>query len=94
MLLTKDIEALVIHIDWKEKQLLENEDYVWVRNRLKTGTNLYFGLSTKFGGLENMSLIPGNVGTTPVQNIGAWNRDQGYVCSCEALTINQEPKHS
>jgi UDP-N-acetylmuramate dehydrogenase len=31
MLLTKDIEALVIHIDLKGKKLLENEDYVWVK---------------------------------------------------------------
>jgi UDP-N-acetylmuramate dehydrogenase len=37
-------------------------------------------IDQNFGGLENI-LIPGNVGTTPVQNIrGIWNRDKGYFC--------------
>jgi UDP-N-acetylenolpyruvoylglucosamine reductase len=58
----------------------ENEDYVWVRKPSRW-LNLFFGLSTKFfGGLENI-LIPGNVGTTPVQKYqGHMERDQGYVC--------------
>jgi UDP-N-acetylmuramate dehydrogenase len=33
MLLTKDIDALVIHIDLKGKSIAENEDYVWVESR-------------------------------------------------------------
>jgi UDP-N-acetylmuramate dehydrogenase len=47
-----------------------------------------------FGGLENMSLIPGNVGTTPVQNIGAYGTEiKDTFVSCEAIAIeNQETK--
>jgi len=46
------------------------------------------------GGLENMSLIPGNVGTTPVQNIGAYGTEiKDTFDSCQAMTIeNQEMK--
>jgi UDP-N-acetylmuramate dehydrogenase len=34
MLLTKDIDALVIHIDLKGKRITaENEDYVWVESQ-------------------------------------------------------------
>jgi UDP-N-acetylmuramate dehydrogenase len=75
MLLTKDIEALVIH-DLKGKTVIrENEDYVWVETKqVKTGTNLYFGLSTKFGGLH--VIIPGNVGTTPVKISGHGTRSR------------------
>jgi hypothetical protein len=35
MLLTKDIDALVIHIDLKGKRITaENEDYVWVESQV------------------------------------------------------------
>ena len=97
MLLTKDIEALVIHIDLKGKTVIrENEDYVWVESQ--AGENWHefvlWTIDQNFGGLENMSLIPGNVGTTPVQNIGAYGTEiKDTFVSCEALTIiNQEPK--
>src|SRR3989304_8527102 len=41
-----------------------------------------------------MSLIPGNVGTTPVQNIGAYGTEiKDTFVSCEAMAIeNQEIK--
>jgi UDP-N-acetylmuramate dehydrogenase len=65
MLLTKDIDALVIHIDLKGKKITaENEDYVWVESQ--AGENWHefvlWTIDQNFGGLENMSLIPGNVG--------------------------------
>jgi UDP-N-acetylmuramate dehydrogenase len=97
MLLTKDIDALVIHIDLKGKKIIaENEDYVWVESQ--AGENWHefvlWTINQNFGGLENMSLIPGNVGATPVQNIGAYGTEiKDTFISCEALTtINNELK--
>lgn len=97
MLLTKDIDALVIHIDLKGKKIIEeNEDFVWVESQ--AGENWHefvlWTINQNFGGLENMSLIPGNVGTTPVQNIGAYGTEiKDTFISCEAITIeNQEKK--
>lgn len=97
MLLTKDIEALVIHIDLKGKKIIqENDDFVWVESQ--AGENWHefvlWTIDQNFGGLENMSLIPGNVGTTPVQNIGAYGTEiKDTFVSCEAMTIsNQEMK--
>ncbi len=97
MLLTKDIDALVIHVDLKGKKIIkETEDFVWVESQ--AGENWHefvlWTIDQNFGGLENMSLIPGNVGTTPVQNIGAYGTEiKDTFDSCEAMKIeNQEMK--
>jgi UDP-N-acetylmuramate dehydrogenase len=97
MLLTKDIEALVIHIDLKGRKVLkEDDDLVWVESM--AGENWHefvlWTIDQNFGGLENMSLIPGNVGTTPVQNIGAYGTEiKDTFVSCDAMHIaSQEMK--
>lgn len=91
MLLTKDVDALVIHIDLKGKKIIsENDDHVWVESQ--AGENWHefvlWTIDQNFGGLENMSLIPGNVGTTPVQNIGAYGTEiKDTFDSCNAIAI-------
>ncbi len=97
MLLTQDIDALVIHIDLKGKKVInEDVDFVWVESM--AGENWHefvlWTIDQNFGGLENMSLIPGNVGTTPVQNIGAYGTEiKDTFISCNAINIEtQESK--
>ncbi len=91
MLLTQDINALVIHIDLKGKKVLrETEDHVWVESM--AGENWHefvlWTIDQNYGGLENMSLIPGNVGTTPVQNIGAYGTEiKDTFVECEGMNI-------
>ncbi len=91
MLLTQDIDALVIHVDLKGKKVLkEDENHVWIQ--AQAGENWHefvlYTIEKNYGGLENMSLIPGNVGTTPIQNIGAYGREiKDTFVSCDALNI-------
>lgn len=91
MLLTKNIEALVIHIDLKGKKIIEeDDDYVYIESQ--AGENWHefvlWTIEQNFGGLENMSLIPGNVGTTPVQNIGAYGTEiKDTFVACQAMNI-------
>jgi UDP-N-acetylmuramate dehydrogenase len=75
VLFTKDFEGTVIHIGIKGIEILK-EDHESVIIKAGAGENwddfVGFCVERGWGGLENMSLIPGNVGTTPVQNVGAY----------------------
>jgi len=75
MLLTSAIEKLVIHLNIKG--IIVNDtttENVFVT--AQAGENWHefvvWCISQNYGGLENLSLIPGNVGTSPIQNIGAY----------------------
>ena len=92
MLLTKDIDALVIHLNIKGIEiLLENNGTVLVK--ANAGENWHqfvlWCLKHDFGGIENLSLIPGNVGSAPIQNIGAYGIElKDVFISCEAIDLN------
>ena len=92
LLLTQNIDALVIHIDLKGISIESQKDNEVIVKAL-AGENWHefvlWCLDNDFGGIENLSLIPGNVGTAPIQNIGAYGvelKDVFY--SCEALHLN------
>jgi UDP-N-acetylmuramate dehydrogenase len=91
LLLTKDIEKLVIFFNIKgieiDKQY-NNDVYVKVNAGENWHEFVLWCIDHDFGGIENMSLIPGNVGTSPIQNIGAYGielKDTMY--ELEALEI-------
>ena len=75
MLLTKDIEGLVVHLDLKGIETGAKSKKT-TRVKVEAGENWHdfvlWSLQQNLGGLENLSLIPGNVGTAPIQNIGAY----------------------
>lgn len=91
MLLTKDVESTVLHINLHGRKILrETETEVIVE--AKAGENWHqfvlYTLDQDFGGLENLSLIPGNVGTAPIQNIGAYGVElKDTFVSCTALDL-------
>lgn len=75
MLLTGDIEKTVVHVNLKGIRIVEETEKE-VLVEAMAGENWHqfvlFCIDNGFGGLENLSLIPGNVGTAPIQNIGAY----------------------
>ena len=94
MLLTQDIDALVIHINLHGKKII-SQDEQSVLIECQAGENWHelvlWSINQDFGGLENMSLIPGNVGTTPIQNIGAYGTEiKDTLVSCTALNIENQ----
>ena len=89
MLLLKDVDALVIHIAIKGISIVsEDDNHALVK--VMAGENWHdmvlWTIDHGYGGLENMSLIPGNTGTAPVQNIGAYGVElKDNFLSCEAV---------
>ena len=86
------LQALCLHIRlkgievvrlWKEELLLQAEAgenwHELVRHCMEHG---YYGL-------ENMALIPGNVGAAPIQNIGAYGAEiKDFIFSLDAMEIS------
>jgi len=86
-LFTGDFGGLVIRPNIPGiKVLKENRQNVWI----EAGAGeiwdefVQYCVDSGFGGLENLSLIPGTVGAAPVQNIGAYG--------CEASRCIEEVK--
>ncbi|WP_346319785.1 UDP-N-acetylmuramate dehydrogenase [Chitinophaga sp. YIM B06452] len=75
ILLTKDFDGLVLKNEIKGIHTIsEDDDHVYVR--AGAGENWHqfvmHCIEKGYAGLENLSLIPGNVGASPMQNIGAY----------------------
>ncbi|MBT8261945.1 MAG: UDP-N-acetylmuramate dehydrogenase [Bacteroidia bacterium] len=89
MLLTAPIDKLVVHINLKGIEVLSRtEDEVILE--IQAGENWHelvmYCIENDFGGIENLSLIPGNTGTAPIQNIGAYGVELEDVFeSCTAI---------
>ncbi len=91
MLLTKDINDLVVHIN-TEGICIDREDDNSVYLTVNAGENWHdfvlWCIDQNYGGIENLSLIPGNVGTCPIQNIGAYGVEvKDVITKVEAVSI-------
>lgn len=96
MLLTKTIEKLVVHIDIKGISIDKEEDH-FVYITVNAGENWHdfvrWCIDQDYGGLENLSLIPGNVGTCPIQNIGAYGVEvKDVITKVEGINIANEER--
>ena len=96
LLLTDDLDALVIHLNIKGiKVISETKSEVMVE--AMAGENWHefvlYCIQNNYGGVENLSLIPGNVGTAPIQNIGAYGvelKDVFVQCSAVEMATGRE----
>lgn len=75
IVLHDDFPGLAIHIQFMGKELVrEDAEHVYIK--AAAGENwsdfVDYCLDEQSWGLENLSLIPGNVGAAPIQNIGAY----------------------
>ena len=79
-LFTEDFEGVVLYPTMKGCEVVrEDGEHVWVR----VGSGevwddfVEWCVECGYGGVENLSKVPGHVGATPVQNIGAYGLEAG-----------------
>ena len=75
ILFTKDFDGLVILNNIKGKEIIDQtQESIFLK--IGAGENWHelvmYTVDNGWGGIENLSLIPGNTGTAPMQNIGAY----------------------
>ena len=92
ILFTKSYDGLIINLKNKGKKIIQ-EDENSVLVEVSAGENWHdfvlWAIKNDFGGVENLSLIPGKVGAAPIQNIGAYGvelKDVFY--SCKGLMLD------
>ncbi|MDE3183736.1 MAG: UDP-N-acetylmuramate dehydrogenase [Bacteroidota bacterium] len=75
ILFTKDFNGFILKNEIPGIDLInENEEFVFIRAGAGVTWHSFvtFCVNNNFGGVENLSLIPGKVGASPMQNIGAY----------------------
>jgi UDP-N-acetylmuramate dehydrogenase len=95
ILFTKDYEGLVVKITTKGIEIVDQDaEFVYVRSM--AGENwddfVQYCVRHNYGGVENLSLIPGNVGSSPIQNIGAYGveiKDTFYMLDAVSLRTGE-----
>ena len=94
ILFTNNFEGLVVHINLKGisiKKMNENFSEIKVMSGENWNELVNWCIENNLGGLENLSLIPGNVGAAPIQNIGAYGVElKDVFISCEVYDLNAE----
>ncbi len=94
ILFTKDIEGYVFKNNIPGIEVIkEDENYIFIK--AGAGVNWHhfvkYCVNNNYAGVENLSLIPGNVGASPMQNIGAYGvelKDVFY--ELEAYHLNEK----
>jgi len=96
LLFSKDYEGELIKIENKGFEILEEKGaWVWIKAAAGESWDdlVQWTVENGFGGLENLSYIPGTVGAAPVQNIGAYGVEFHEVFnSLEAVDMNTGEK--
>jgi UDP-N-acetylmuramate dehydrogenase len=95
ILLTRNWEGLVIKIETKGIEVLdEDSEFVYVKAQAGEVWDDFvnFCVERNFGGIENLTLIPGCVGSSPIQNIGAYGvelKDVFYMLEAVSLRTGE-----
>ena len=75
LLFTRNFDGLILKNDLQGIEVIkEDDDHYYIKAGAGVGWHdlVMHCIANNYGGLENLSLIPGKVGASPMQNIGAY----------------------
>ena len=84
ILFTRDPDALVLHVALRgitERALEGGKRLVTAAAGESWPDLVWWAVERGYGGIENLSMIPGTLGAAPVQNIGAYGAEFRDVCA-------------
>ena len=98
VLLTKDFDGLVVHNSLQGIEVIDKNDH-HVTLKVASGEIWHdfvmHAIDHNWGGVENLSLIPGTVGAAPMQNIGAYGVEaKEVIVTVDAIDRSNGAKRS
>jgi len=94
ILFTKNFDGLILKNEIKDiQELHEDKEYVYVKAGAGESWHNFvlYCIQRNWSGIENLSLIPGNVGAAPIQNIGAYGVElENVFHSLEACHLQEK----
>ncbi len=92
ILFLKDIKGWVLHNQLKGIEIIdEDQSYSYIKAYAGEQWDdlVKFAVDHKLGGIENLSAIPGQVGASPIQNIGAYGVElESVFVSLSAISLH------
>src|SRR5690606_22664250 len=88
VLFTKDYNGLILQMGNKGITLFIEGNFIYITAKAREVWNdfVWYCVKHAFGGVENMALIPGTVGASPIQNNGAYGAElMDVFYSCQAF---------
>lgn len=96
LLFTKDVNGLVIHNQIRGIHIIhETNDTIYLKVMAGEPWHelVQYCVAKNWGGIENLSLIPGNTGAAPIQNIGAYGVEiKDVIHEVEAIQLSDGKK--
>ena len=88
---TQNLDYTILKVDIDGIKIIEDNDeniIVSVGAGVNWDDFVSWCIKNNYGGVENLTLIPGNVGSAPIQNIGAYGKEvKDVIVSCEGIYI-------